>query len=155
LILDAKLIMKNIFYLFLLVSSIATAQYDFDTRYFKIDAASLPEVQVSDEFDFSLKKGPVLFSDLPLPTSKITSDNYWQAVNMMEVIEIEKTYVDTEAQALSLNGFRVGIGQPLSNSDKKLTNFVYKEANGLDFIDPCPPFGICHRCAPYRMSRGY
>jgi len=146
---------KKGLYILLFVSGIAQAQYDIDTRYFTINAESLPAMELSDEFNFSLKKGPKMFSDLALPTSKITAENYWQSVNMMDVIENEKTFVDTKSQALSLNGIRYGLNNTTSAPGKELTNFVYKEANGLDLIDPCPPFGICHRCAPYRISRGF
>lgn len=147
--------MKKGLYILLFVTGLVHAQYDLDTRYFTIDAESLPAMEVSEEYNFSIKKGPKLFSDLPLPTSKITAQNYWQSVNMMEVIEKEKTFVDTKSQALSLNGIRYGFSDSNAERGGKLTNFVYKESNGLSLIDPCPPFGICPRCAPYRVSRGY
>lgn len=147
--------MKKGLYILLLVSGIAQAQLDFETRYFTINSESLPAMEVSEEFNFSIKRGPKLFSDLPLPSSKITAQNYWQPVNMMEVIEGEKTFVDTKSQALSLNGIRYGITDASNASGSKLTNFVYKESRGLDMFDPCPPYGICQRCAPFRVSRGY
>jgi hypothetical protein len=128
---------------------------DFETRYFTINAESLPAMEISDEYNFSIKKGPKTFADLPLPSSKITAQNYWQSVDMMAVITNEQTFVDTKSQALSLNGIRYGFSDADSAAGKPLTNFVYKEANGLDMFDPCPPFGICSRCAPFRVSRGY
>ena len=37
----------------------------------------------------------------------------------------------------------------------KVKNIAYKDASrGFLFADSCPPYGVCPRCAPYRIN-GY
>ena len=149
--------MYLLFWFFLPVSLLA--QYDFESRYFTITAASLPEVPELSAFeinfgpkkDFTIRK----ITDF----NKVTSNNYWEAVDMAAAIEKQEkfktnNYYNVDALQQKYNAF-AGNSQYSADGSTKVTNFVYKEQRGLDMLDPCPPFGICPRCAPYRVGRGF
>ncbi|MEZ4779851.1 MAG: hypothetical protein R2786_10760 [Flavobacteriaceae bacterium] len=135
------------------------AQYDFESRYFTITSESLPEVPELSAFeinfgtkrDFSIRK----ITDF----NKVTSTNYWEAVDMAAALEKQGKFksnsnYNVEALQQKYSAF-AGNAQYSPDGSTKVTNFVYKEQRGLDMLDPCPPFGICPRCAPYRLNRGY
>lgn len=137
---------------------VVLGQYDFETRYFTIDAASLPEVPeiMSYQLDrnsnaaFEIKN----FSDF----NKVTANNYWEAVDMAAALEKKEGYRKSEVSVKNLNQKFSALGgtaQYERDGSTKVKNTVYKEQRGLDFMNPCPPFGICPRCAPYRVGRGF
>ncbi|MGJ8665769.1 MAG: hypothetical protein ACSHW7_05340 [Patiriisocius sp.] len=81
--------MKKLF-LFLLFPLMAWSQNDFETRYFTIDAESLPDVpevtfipktqNTETKGTMTLEKTPTFNS--VLDAYKISSENYWQPVDM-------------------------------------------------------------------------
>lgn len=151
--------MKKQLILWFLFPLSVLAQYDFESRYFTIDAKSLPEVPELSAFDINF--GPKRDFSIRNITdfNKVTSNNYWEAVDMAAAIEKQekfKTNNNYNVEALQQQYYAFG-GNAQYNPDgsTKVTNFVYKEQRGLDMLDPCPPFGICARCAPYRVGRGF
>ncbi|MEZ4874742.1 MAG: hypothetical protein R2793_04660 [Flavobacteriaceae bacterium] len=151
--------MKKSFFIFILLPLATWAQYDFESRYFTITAESLPEVPELSAFDinFGSKRD---FSIRSLSDfNKVTSSNYWQAVDMAAAIEKQEQYKTNNSynvEALQQKYSAIGGNAPYAaDGSTKVTNFVYKEQRGLDLMDPCPPFGICPRCAPYRVGRGF
>jgi len=134
------------------------AQYDFETRYFTINTESLPDVPEFSalEMNWAPKKESE-FKDIS-DFTKVTASNYWQAVDMASALEKRENYQKADIKVANLNQKFSALGgnaQYSKDGSSKVENTVYKELRGLDFLDPCPPFGICPRCAPYRMSRGY
>ena len=150
--------MKTWWNILLILPLTMLGQYDFDTRYFTIDAESLPEVpeissiqlERNSRNDFSIRT----FSDF----NRVTANNYWEAVDMAAALEKKEGFKKSEVSVKALNQkFSVfgGGTQYERDGSTKVKNQVYKEQRGLDLIDPCPPFGICPRCAPYRIGRGF
>ncbi|MCB0456153.1 MAG: hypothetical protein R2776_06845 [Flavobacteriaceae bacterium] len=134
------------------------AQYDFESRYFTITSESLPEVPELSAFDIDF--GPKRDFSIRKITdfNKVTSSNYWEAVDMAVAIEKQEKYKsNTNYNVAALQQKYNGLGNTpyAADGSTKVTNFVYKEQRGLDMMNPCPPFGICPKCAPYRLSRGY
>lgn len=158
--------MKKIICIVLLfIPLVASAQFDFDTRYFTINATSLPDVPLIDE-TFQITKSPQektgTFTLANTPTFsatrnaiKISSDNYWQPVNMMDAVSISTNYMDKTLSVAPIDSNRFGFSGYTADASSKVKNTVYMEVRGLDVLDACPPFGICPRCAPYRYRRGY
>ncbi|GEQ87255.1 hypothetical protein ULMS_27630 [Patiriisocius marinistellae] len=82
--------MKKLLFLGLLLPLMAWSQNDFETRYFTIDAESLPEIpevafipkkqQLENTGTLTLEKTPTFNS--VLDAYKISTDNYWQPVDM-------------------------------------------------------------------------
>lgn len=151
--------MKKLLFILAFLPLNLLAQYDFESRYFTINAASLPEVPELSAFDIDF--GPKRDFSIRNITdfNKVTENNYWQAVDMAAAIEKQDRFksntnynVDALQQKYAAFG---GNAQYNPDGSTKVTNFVYKEQRGLDMLDPCPPFGICGRCAPFRVGRGY
>lgn len=150
--------MKQLVFVFMLFPLVLCAQYDFDTRYFTIDAASLPDVPEINSFEMNL--GPIKNFEIKSLSdfNKVTAVNYWEAVDMASAIEKKENFKRADydskllRQKLSTYGGTSGYSK---DGSSKVVNTVYKEQRGLDFMDPCPPFGICPRCAPYRVGRGF
>ena len=134
------------------------AQYDFESRYFTISSESLPDIPELSAFeiDFGTKRD---FSIRNITDfNKVTSNNYWEAVDMSAAIEKQEKFKSNSnynVKALQQKFAVSGNQQYPADGSTKVTNFVYKEQRGLDMLDSCPPFGICPRCAPYRLGRGY
>jgi len=148
---------------------LAFGQYDFDTRYFTINASSLPEAPQFDsaeKFNSLLsnpsedKSGTFTLDNIPtfaatLRSYRINTSNYWQPVDMMGAINTKKDYVDSSLKIApeDLRGLRFTVYT--SDGASKVTNSVYTEVRGLDLLFPYPPNSICYRCSPYRFNRGY
>ncbi len=135
---------------------ILLGQNDFDTRYFTINAKSLPELPQITSSSFTLYKAPVLSQKLP--SFKMTKENFWQPVDMAEAISDSRKFVNSAVNINPINAKEYGLtgyGSYPADKNSAPVNIVYKESRGLDLLDPCPPFGICARCAPYRVGRGY
>jgi hypothetical protein len=161
-----KIVMnKLICLLLILMPSLLVAQYDFDTRYFTINAESLPEApQFSKSFGLSndAKESAGTFTLDATPTFsatlnslKINSSNYWEPVDMMNAVSVTNNYVSTNLNVAPIKAGNFGFAVYTSDNSSKVKNTVYAEVRGLDLLSPCPPYGICPRCAPYRFARGY
>ena len=148
--------MKKLVLLLFLLPVVAVSQYDFETRYFTIDASSLPEVD--DLVSISLFKTPTPLN-YKVPDFKVNENNYRTPVDMMTAISEKERFFNRkqEYDVSAIQSQYAGIGgtKVLSDGKTTVTNTVYKEARGLQLVDPCPPVGICPRCAPYRIRRGY
>lgn len=149
--------MKKAIYLLFLFPLVVGAQYDFDTRYFTINASSLPEIEDLSASSFSLEKEPFIMDKLR--TFQMNAENYRQPIDMVTAINDSQRFIERSAYPASIQqqlyGFSVSAGAYQSDGTTTVKNIAYKEMRGLDFLDACPPFGICGRCAPYRVGRGY
>lgn len=149
--------MKKGFLLILLLPWIASAQFDFETRYFTINASSLPEIDELSKSSFSISNAPVLSKKIK--TFRMTADNYRETVEMAIAINENQKFISPKADVSSLQKkyfSYVNKNIPYNSAGNTgVKNIAYKEVRGLDFLDPCPPIGICPRCAPYRIGRGY
>ena len=150
--------MRKWLFAFFIIPLIANAQYDFDSRYFTMNAASLPEIESLTAASFSLKKVP--FLSKKLKTFQMNSNNYRQPVEMAVVVSDNQKFMQREVDVRTIEqqffGFSTGGNfQYQADGATGVKNIVYKDVRGLDMLDPCPPIGICSRCAPYRIGRGY
>ncbi|PKA84391.1 hypothetical protein ATE92_2579 [Ulvibacter sp. MAR_2010_11] len=149
--------MKKSVLLLLFLPVFAMAQYDFDTRYFTITAESLPEIEDLTAPSFSLEKGPTFSTKLK--TFQMNVDNYRQPVDMATAVNDGDKYIQRNVDVGPLQQKLLGsVGvKPGYQTDGTTTvkNIAYKEVRGLNLMDPCPPYGICSRCAHYRVGRGY
>lgn len=150
--------MKKLLNIILFIPIALSAQYDFDTRYFTISAASLPEIPEVSSLEIEFGKSKDFKITSLSDFNKVTANNYWEAVDMSQALEKKENYKKAEFNTKALQQkFTAFAGNSQYNTDgsTKVVNTVYKEQRGLDFMDPCPPFGICPRCAPYRIGRGF
>ena len=140
---------KHLILLLTLLPLLSWAQFDFETRYFTIDATSLPEVDVLETFT-EVNSTSFLTK---LPDFKMNNDTYRKEVNMGEVLYNSERFVNSkyEVKAIETKNFGFSTSQYAADASTAVKNIVYKTSSG----DPCPPFGICARCAPFRVGRSY
>lgn len=140
---------KNLVFIFLFIPILSWSQYDFETRYFTIDESSLPEVNVLESFTEINTKSFLT----KLPDFKMNDNNFQKEVNMGEVLYDSEKYVNSnyEVKAIDVKKFGFSTAQYEADASSPVKNIVYKPASG----DPCPPFGICAKCAPFRLGRNY
>lgn len=149
--------MKKFLILLLLFPLLASAQLDFESNKNKLNFVSLPAIEslmsipLSFDADFSNE-----YSN-KLPSFKMDKNNYREPVSMYEAMAATENYVNTDIQ-ISLDPKEYGVfgGNSSYTADgaTKVKNIVYKDASrGFLYADSCPPFGICPRCAPYRLGR--
>ncbi len=149
--------MKRGVFLLLFFPLLASAQYDFDTRYYTITSESLPEIEELTSAPFSLEKGPSITKKLK--TFQMNAENYRQPVDMATAVNENQKFVQRKVDIAPLQeqffGLRGGNKMYQADGATGVKNIAYKEVRGLNILDPCPPVGICPRCAPYRVGRGY
>jgi hypothetical protein len=161
---------KQVLFLLILLPLFSYGQFDFDTRYFTINATSLPEAPQFDllpKFGNSLsmsnkkeeKSGSYYLDNTPtfaatLSSFRMSSSNYWEPVDMMSAVSNTINRSPSNANISSLRPENYGNSSYSKDASTKVKNSVYVEMRGLDLLSPCPPYGICPRCAPYR-ARGY
>ena len=71
----------------------AISQNDFESRYLKIDAATLPAIE--EISSITLYTGPNIYST-KLKTFQMNAQNYRQQVDMMAVMNRQSEYLDLE-----------------------------------------------------------
>ena len=130
-----------LFSLLIFLPLLLTAQADFETRYFKIDATSLPDVEELPSF--TLKSAPTLF-DKKLPTFDITTNNYWQPVTMEEVVSQKEFSATNQIENKNFEAPRFFerkekktfsvTTQYETEGSTRVRNEVYKPYGGLDYI---------------------
>lgn len=149
--------MKNLHYILFLLPLSLMAQYDFETRYFTINASSLPEVETLSSFDVSFASKKDFRVKSITEYNKVTVDNYRTNVDMVSAFEKESSFTNSEynAQFLNRKYTSQGVVQYERDASTKVENTVYQEQRGLFFMDACPPFGVCPRCAAFRGGRGF
>ncbi len=131
------------------------SQDDFSTRYYTFNSQSLPQLEELSVYNL---KADAPFEKIGLNYFRMNVNNYRESVDMVGAIEKEMDYVSSYVNVKEIQSefFSFGAQQNYRSDGKtRVNNTVYKEMRGLDLMDPCPPFGICSRCAPYRVGRGY
>lgn len=136
------------FFLLLLVCSFhaVTAQSDFETRYFTINATSLPEL---DELtSFSLTKTNVIFNT-KLPTFQVTTQNYYQPVNMEAVVYQSGFYnqepvviqpIQFKKEEKGNVSFQITQDNSYNSYNSYRQNLNTRPFGGLDFYSPYYPY---------------
>lgn len=149
--------MKTLHYILFLLPLSLMAQYDFETRYFTINATSLPELEKLSSFDVSFASKKDFSVKSITEYNKVTVDNYRTNVDMVSAFEKESSFTNSEynAQFLNRKYTSQGVVQYERGASTKVENTVYQEQRGLFFMDACPPFGVCPRCAAFRGGRGF
>lgn len=133
----------------------ASAQYDFENRFLRMEANALPEVESLS--NISLYNGPSTSYSTKLKTFQMNARNYRQQVDMMAVVESQSSFIRQDYDLSFLQDQFYGSSEEGYQSDgaTRVKNTVYQEVRGLDLVNSCPPTGICARCAPYRLGRGF
>ncbi|MFT4849425.1 MAG: hypothetical protein ACI83B_001967 [Sediminicola sp.] len=161
---------KQVLMLLILLPLFSYGQFDFDTRYFTINATSLteaPQFELLPKFGNTLslsnkkeeRSGSYYLDNTPtfaatLNSFKMSSSNYWEPVDMMNAVSNSSNRLQTNWDIENLKPETYGNSSYSADGASKVKNSVYMEVRGLDLLSPCPPYGICPRCAPYR-ARGY
>ncbi len=150
--------MRKLVLVLFLFPMIGWAQLDFESYKGKLDFVRLPEIEslgpltLTSTDNFSKK-----YSN-KLPSFKLSKENYRTPVNMYEAMTATSEYVKSDLK-ISLDPREYGIyGNSSYSADgsTKVKNIAYKDAsNGFFYHGTCPPYGICPRCAPYRVGRSY
>jgi len=133
-----------------------SAQSDLNTRYFRIDATSLPEVEELPSF--TLKKAPFVF-DGKMPSSKITEENYWSPVSMEDAINQKEFSATTNGKIKDFKtpqflerrdykNFSI-TSQYTSDGKTRVNNEVYKPYGGLEYFSRYNNYNNDH-LNPYR-----
>jgi len=146
--------MKKWSFILILLPLTCFSQLGFETRYFTINSESLPRVE--DLSNFTFNKTP--FVKRSLNEFQMNANNYRKTVDMALVVNKENNYVSGNVNIASIQSEFYRFGTPtnyLSDGTTRVKNTVYKEMKGLDLLSSCPPYGICARCASYRVGRGY
>lgn len=147
---------KWLFFSFLFPLAVS-AQLDFESYKGKLNFVELPVVP--DVFDTPIsilksKTATTRFSNFQL-----NRHNFREPVNMMEAMIAAESFQETSIE-LSIDPREYGVygGNSSYSADSatKVKNTAYKDAaRGFFVADHCPPFGMCPRCAPYRMGRRF
>lgn len=118
---------------------------------------------------FVLEEQPDIFSDEynftytgSYPLTPLNFDkkigSYWEPVDMMAAISQQNRREQRAVQLRPINVKSYGFSTRSSYSDdgqSKVQNIAYRDMRGLQILDPCPPIGMCWRCAPYRSNRAF
>ena len=146
--------MKKIVYFLFILPALCIGQYDFESRYFTIDAAALPSMPEITAFNLDYNNSPKFQKKNIKDFNKVTPKNYWQAVDMTDALSSVMGYQKKEFDVDQIQSQFTNYNVATYSSDgaTKVKNTVYKEQRGLDFLDPCPPFGVCGRCSPFRAG---
>jgi hypothetical protein len=120
-------------------------QYDFETRYFTMNAESLPNTQELSSFDIDFGEKHSFIKMHISDFNKVTANNYWLPVDMMGAIEGERLLTESPMVNLpKLNqkefGFSVSVKGNNSfdgtSSNYGVQNTVYKESRSVYFCAP-------------------
>lgn len=153
--------MKKILFLIFLFPLALSAQLDLEKYRGKLNYVDLPIVEdvVGNPF---LNSGPVVKNNRlrKLPSFRLSKQNFREPVGMLEAITASENYKKPSDITLNINpkdyGVYGGNSRYSSDASSKVKNEAYREATrGFYVADACPPFGICPRCAPYRIGRRY
>lgn len=136
--------MKLLTYILIFLPTLAIGQFDFETRYFKMDAESLPEMPELSSFDYDFGDTPSFEKKHISDFTKITAKNYWQPVDMAMVLERESAKLDyspINLPALDRKEFGFSFSVNGSNSFDGISrhgikNIAYKEMRSIYFCSP-------------------
>lgn len=132
------------------------------------------QLQAQEKDSFTIDFGALVLADQPdifseeynfvytgsYPLTPLNFDtsvgSFWEPVDMSAAIDKSN---QQQKRAMELRPIRVKsygftVQSPYADDGQsKVRNIAYKDMRGLQFLSPCPPVGICWRCAPYRSSR--
>lgn len=149
--------MKQLLLLLLFFPLLATAQLDFESYRGKLNFVDLPPVEnvVSNPF---LEASPTTTARLrKLPSFRLNKNNFRESVSFYDAMMASESYVKSNIE-VNIDPREYGVyggnSRYAPDANSKVTNTAYREATrGFLFADSCPPYGICPRCAPYRLGR--
>ncbi len=130
--------------MFVLLPVLALGQYDMETRYFIMDASSLPNTEELSSFDIDFGEKRSFQKMHITDFNKVTSSNYWQAVDMMAALEAEQNLVtapNIDLPRLNEKEFGITVSVNGSNSfngtsRQRVRNTVYQESRPVFFCAP-------------------
>lgn len=149
--------MKKLFFILVLFPLLAFGQLDFESYKGKLNFVDLPAVQevVTNPF-LSAKPTKTNNSLRKLPSFRLSKDNFREPVSVFDAMAASQQYVKSDLKInIDPKEYTVygGNSNYAPDGSTKVKNSVYKDASGFYYSDSCPPYGICPRCAPYRIGR--
>lgn len=133
--------MKRLVYILALLPLAAFGQYDFETRYFTIDAEALPQVEESSALTANYNFTPS--SRLTLSSFRMNASNYRKPVDMMTALNKQTEFIDKKFDVAPLQqktfGFSVSVSGSNSfdnTSNTGIRNIAYKEMRSVYFCSP-------------------
>jgi len=144
--------------LVLLLGWTALGQADFDTGFISLPAEALTAVPEFNAFEFRFTNTSDYFGVKKITDfNKVTVANFREPVDMAAALQTKASMQKSTFDLSRLqNEFGLGNNEAYtSDGATRVKNTVYKQQVGLDLMSPCPPNGICSRCAPYRVGRGF
>lgn len=150
--------MKKIWLIIVLFPLCATAQLDFESYKGKLNFIDLPVIKevVTNPF---LDANPTKTDNQlrKLPSFRLSKDNFREPVSVFDAMAASENYIKSDLKVtIDPREYNIygGNNQYSPDGSTKVTNSVYKDAaSGFFYSDSCPPYGICPRCAPYRIGR--
>jgi len=150
--------MKKVWLLILLFPFLASAQLDFESYKGKLNFVELPVIQevVSNPF-LDAKPKTTRNNVQKLPSFRLNKNNYREPVSVFDAMVASESYVESDLK-ITIDPREYGVyggnSSYAPDASTKVQNTVYKDASrGFLFADSCPPYGVCARCAPYRIGR--
>jgi len=150
--------MKKVWLLVLLFPFLASAQLDFESYKGKLNFVELPVIQevVSNPF-LDAKPKNTQNNTQKLPSFRLNKNNYREPVSVFDAMEASESYVKSDIK-INIDPREYGVyggnSSYIPDAATKVENTVYQDAGrGFLFADSCPPYGVCPRCAPYRIGR--
>lgn len=149
--------MKKILLLLLFFPLMVSAQLDFETYKGKLNFIELPAVNTLPELPTILERS--VSSSNPFSVFRLNRQNFREPVSMMDAMMAME---QTPQSNLQINidpreyGVLGGSSSYTPDGSTQVKNAAYKEASrGFYVADTCPPFGICPRCAPYKLRNRF
>lgn len=150
--------MKKWIFIFFLFPLAVSAQLEFESYKGKLNFVELPVVPNVFDSPVSILQSKANTSSSRFSNFQLNRQNFREPVNMMEAMIASESYQDSSIE-LSINPREYGVygGNSSYSADgaTRVKNTAYKDAaRGFFVADHCPPFGLCPRCAPYRIGSG-
>ena len=146
---DIFVTMKLVLFILFIIPSAIFAQYDFDTRYFKIDATALPEVTENEYLNTNFSFVPS--SKNIMSSFRMNASNYREPVDMMSALNEQTSFIKKEVDIPALQqrtfGFSVNVSgsnsfdgtfQGSTSNHGGVRNIAYKEMRSVYFCSPSP-----------------
>lgn len=151
---DIFVSMRILFYICIFIPLLSFGQNDFETRYFTIDAASLPNIpSVPSILDAmpEVPKGSFTLGEAPSyrdarNANTINTDNYWQPVDIASAMasntiplnnnQFTTSRLQEKQFGISISGNGGTTNFDFSDGETRVQNKVYQEQRSPFLLDP-------------------
>ncbi|MDC7995399.1 hypothetical protein [Altibacter sp. HG106] len=134
--------MKRLLCILLLLPASMVAQYDFETKFFKIEATALPEI--AEISTWKLRTERTSSFSTKLKTLRMNTQNYRLPVDMATAMEQQHGYVSPDFDTSKLEAAYGNLGTDknyVSDGKTKVRNPVYTDMRNVSYRPAFTPFG--------------